>query len=82
MKFILTIYICSVMGNNCLHIPTEMHAYQTVRDSFDSCIKDGLGESFEIFFNGKLLKIDQINKTRMYPKFVCEPFTPEEAEPI
>jgi hypothetical protein len=57
-----------------------MYAYQQSHDTFDSCIKDGLGESFEVFFNGTFLKVEQINDGRLYPKFTCEPFVPEEAE--
>tara|TARA_Y100000004_G_scaffold171358_1_gene207277 strand:- start:3 stop:200 length:198 start_codon:yes stop_codon:yes gene_type:complete len=55
----------------------EMHSYQITHDTFDSCIKDGLGQSFEVFFNGKNLKVDVINKGRLYPKFTCEPVKDE-----
>jgi hypothetical protein len=48
--------------------------------TFSSCIKDGLGQSFELFYNGKLLTDQQINKSRMYPRFACEPYIPEQAE--
>jgi|TARA_R100000329_G_scaffold145326_1_gene130757 hypothetical protein len=57
-----------------------MHTYQQSHDTFSSCIKDGLGQSFEVFFNGDFLKEDQINSGRLYPKFTCEPYTPESAE--
>jgi len=57
-----------------------MHTYQQSHDTFSSCIKDGLGQSFEVFFNGDFLKQDQINSGRLYPKFTCEPYTPESAE--
>ena len=57
-----------------------MHTYQQSHDTFDSCIKDGLGQSFEVFFDGSMLKQDQINAGRLYPKFTCEPYTPEQAE--
>jgi|TARA_Y100000033_G_scaffold12194_1_gene11331 hypothetical protein len=57
-----------------------MHTYQQSHDTFSSCIKDGLGQSFEVFFNGDFLKEDQINGGRLYPKFTCEPYTPESAE--
>ena len=80
MKFLLTLYICTGIGNSCLPIAQEMHTYQQSHDTFSSCIKDGLGQSFEVFYNSKLLTDEQINKSRMYPKFICEPFTPEQAE--
>ena len=80
MKFFLTLYVCSVLHNNCLPVSQDMHTYQQSHDTFSSCIKDGLGQSFEVFFNGDFLKEDQINGGRFYPKFTCEPYTPESAE--
>ena len=80
MKFLLTLYICTSIGNNCLPVTQDMHSYKISHNTFNSCIKDGLGQSFEVFFNGENLKTDQINKGRLYPKFTCEPYTPEQAE--
>ena len=80
MKFFLTLYVCSVLHNNCLPVSQDMHTYQQSHDTFSSCIKDGLGQSFEVFFNGDFLKEDQINSGILYPKFTCEPYTPESAE--
>ena len=68
------------MHNNCLPVSQEMHTYQQSHDTFDSCIKDGLGQSFEVFYNSPLLTDEQINKSMIYPRFVCAPFTPEQAE--
>ena len=80
MKFLLTLYICTGIGNSCLPITQEMHPYQLNHDTFSSCIKDGLGQSFEVFYNSDLVNTDQINSGMLYPKFVCEPFAPEQAE--
>ena len=80
MKFLLTLYVCSVMHNNCMPVPQDMHQYQMDHTTFSSCIKDGLGQSFEIFYNSKLLTEEQINGSRMYPRFICSPYTPEQAE--
>ena len=79
MKFFLTLYVCSVLHNNCLPVSQDMHTYQQSHDTFSSCIKDGLGQSFEVSLNGDFLKEDQ-NGGRLYPKFTCEPYTPESAE--
>lgn len=49
------------MHNNCLPVLPNMHDYQQSHDTFDSCIKDGLGQSFEVFFNGELVQEKQIN---------------------
>ena len=80
MKFLLTLYICTSVGNNCLPVTQDMHPYKISHNTFNSCIKDGLGQSFEVFYNSDLLTAEQINKSRMYPRFTCSPYTPEEAE--
>tara|TARA_B100001939_G_scaffold163770_1_gene141158 strand:+ start:467 stop:664 length:198 start_codon:yes stop_codon:yes gene_type:complete len=58
-------------------VSQDMHQYPIMHNTFDSCIKDGLGQSFEVFFNGENLKADMINKGRLYPKFTCEPIKDE-----
>jgi hypothetical protein len=78
MKFLLTLFICTGIGNSCLPINQEMFNYRMIHDDFNSCIKDGLGQSFEVFYNSPLLTEKQINESRMYPKFVCAPFQPEQ----
>ena len=80
MKFLLTLYICTSIGNNCLPVTQDMHSYPMNHNDFNSCIKDGLGHSFEVFYNSELLTAEQINKSRMYPRFICAPYTPESAE--
>ena len=72
--------MCTSIGNSCLPVTKEMFNYQIIHDDFNSCIKDGLGQSFELFYNSPLLTEKQINKSKMYPRFVCAPFTPEQAE--
>ena len=80
MKFLLTLFICTGVGNNCLPVTQDMHSYQMNHETFSSCIKDGLGQSFEIFYNSELVIEEQINEGMLYPKFVCAPYTPEQAE--
>ena len=80
MKFFLTLYICSAMHNNCMPVMPDMFNYQQSHETFSSCIKDGLGQSFEVFYNSDLVNTDQINSGMLYPKFICEPFAPEQAE--
>tara|TARA_R100001224_G_scaffold22693_1_gene11694 strand:- start:313 stop:510 length:198 start_codon:yes stop_codon:yes gene_type:complete len=58
-------------------VSQDMHQYRIMHNTFDSCIKDGLGQSFEVFFNGENLKADMINKGKLYPKFTCEPVKDE-----
>jgi len=80
MKFLLTLYICTSIGNNCLPVTQDMHSYPMHHEDFNSCIKDGLGQSFEVFYNTELMTAEQINKSMMYPRFICAPYTPESAE--
>ena len=80
MKFFLTIYICSVVAQQCGEVDQNKHAYTQVHDTHVSCVKDGLGESFEILFNGELFKEDEIDKFRFYPKYTCAPFQPEDIQ--
>ena len=71
MKWVLTIYICSVIGGDC-YIPTaETFEYQKDHPSHAECVKKGLGETFELLFDGKVFTQEQINKFEIYPKFSC-----------
>jgi len=80
MKFFLTIYICSVVANQCGEVDLNKHAYTQVHDTFSSCVKDGLGESFEILYSGELFKEDEINQYKFYPKYMCAPVQAEDSQ--
>ena len=56
MKFFLTIYICSVVTQNCAEVPVENHNYNRFYDTHGECVQKGLGESYSILFDGKLFK--------------------------
>ena len=83
MKFFLTIYICSVVTQNCAEVPVENHNYDRFYETHGECVQKGLGESYSILFDGKLFKIDTVNAMELYPKFICEktdnPKVPEES---
>ena len=67
MKFFLTIYICSSIAGNCfIHESTPRP-----QDSYYDCVRNGLSESYEILYQGKISEQD-IVKYKMYPKFACE----------
>ena len=72
MKFFLTIWICSVVNQNCAEVPVKNHNYNRFYDSHYECVQKGLGESYSILFDGKLFKIDTVNTMELYPKFMCE----------
>jgi len=83
MKFFLTIYICSVVTQNCVEVPVANHNYDRFYETHGECVQKGLGESYSILFDGKLFKIDTVNAMELYPKFMCEktdnPEVPEES---
>ena len=67
MKFFLTIYICSSIAGNCfIHESTPRP-----QDSYYDCVRNGLSESYEILYQGKISEQDVV-KYKMYPKFACE----------
>ena len=81
MKFFLTIYICSVVNQNCAEVPVTDHAYDRFYKTHYECVQKGLGESYSILFDGDLLDDKTINIMELYPKFTCEkveqPLDPE-----
>ena len=86
MKFLLTIYICSVMTGECISPKLEQFKMNTFYETHYDCVRSGLGNSFEILFDGKTFSANQIEKFELYPKFSCEKITvpppkPKPAEP-
>ena len=82
MKFFLTIYICSVVTQNCAEIPPATHDYKRLHNTHYECIQKGLGESYGVLFDGEVFTQDVVNTMELYPKFMCEktdnPKVPEE----
>ena len=82
MKFFLTIYICSVVTQNCAEVPVQNHNYNRFYETHGECVQKGLGESYSILFDGKIFKTETVNAMELYPKFMCEkvdnPKAPEE----
>ena len=73
MKFILTVFICSVASGDCYTNPQ----YPKVLDNHYDCIRQGLSDSYEILYAENNFTEDQINKLQLYPKFHCEPVKDE-----
>ena len=82
MKFFLTIYICSVVNQNCAEVPVKDHAYDSFYKTHYECVQKGLGESYSVLFDGKHFTAEVVNTAELYPKFMCEkvedPKVPEE----
>lgn len=64
MKFILTIYICSAIAQQCGDPITINNKYKDWND----CIKDGYSQSM-LFLNE--FTIDQMNEFQTMTKFTC-----------
>jgi len=81
MKLFLTIYICSVVSQQCAETPVDKHEYDRFYSSHYECIQKGLGESYSILFDSNLFDNKTINVMELYPKFTCEkveqPLKPE-----
>ena len=54
MKFFLTIYICSVVSQQCAEVPIEKHDYKRLHNTHYGCVQKGLGESYSILFDSIL----------------------------
>ena len=83
MKFFLTIYICSVVTQQCAEVPLDKHMYDRFYKTHGECVQKGLGESYSILFDNELFTQDVVNTMELYPKFMCEktdnPKAPEES---
>ena len=72
IKFLLTIYICSVTTGECVQPVLEQYKINQFYDTHYECVRSGLGESFELLFNGEIFDVQSINNYGLYPKFACE----------
>ena len=72
MKFLLTIYICSLVSGECISPKLEQFEMSQFYGTHYGCVRAGLGNSFEILFDGKTFSSNVIEKMELYPKFSCE----------
>ncbi len=69
MKFLLTVFICSVVSGECYTNPE----YPKTFDNHYECMRAGLVDAYEILIADGNFTEEQINTLQLYPKFVCEP---------
>ena len=72
MKFLLTLYICSLASGECVTPKLEELGMKQFYGTHYGCVRAGLGDSFELLFDGKTFSANQIEKFELYPKFSCE----------
>ena len=83
MKFFLTIFVCSVVNQNCAEVPPTKHDYKRLYSSHYECVQKGLGESYSILYDGKLFAEPVVEALELYPKFHCHKIDNyQENEPI
>jgi len=73
MKFTLTLYICSLVANQC-YIPAD---YPIVKENYYNCVRDGLGESFEYLFSTDNFTEELITNSKIYASYTCIPTVKE-----
>ena len=71
MKFFLTIFVCSVVNQNCAEVPPSKHDYKRLYGSHYECVQKGLGESYSIIYDNELFAEPVVEALELYPKFYC-----------
>ena len=75
MKFFLTIFVCSVVNQNCAEVPPIKYDYKRLYDSHYECVQKGLGESYAILFDGDVFAADQVEALELYARYSCQKVT-------
>jgi hypothetical protein len=72
MKFLLTIYLCSIVTGDCVRPILEEYNITQYYDSHYECVQKGLGESYDLLSADGIFTSEQINEWELYPKFSCQ----------
>jgi len=72
MKFFLTIYICSIVSQQCAEVPVEKHDYKRFYGTHYGCVQKGLGESYSILFDGDVFSANEVEALELYPRYTCK----------
>ena len=65
VKFILLMYLCSAVANDCKRVPTAFTAFDSYRD----CGIYGYQHSVNVL---KAMPEEHVNKWKIYTRFVCK----------
>jgi len=79
MKFLLTLYICSLVTGECVMPKLEELDIKQFYGTHYGCVRAGLGDTFEVLFNGQYFTSDVIENYQLYPKFSCNPISEQDA---
>jgi hypothetical protein len=72
MKFFLTIYICSVVNQNCAEVPLKITTMIDFTKHMESVYKKDWVSLILYCLMVNIFKIDVVNAMELYPKFMCE----------
>jgi len=72
MKFLLTIYLCSVVTGDCVQPVLEEYKIEQFYNTHYECVQKGLGESYDLLFADGIFTVEKINEWKLYPKFSCQ----------
>ena len=78
MKFLLTIYLCSIVTGDCVRPILEEYNITQYYDTHYECVQKGLGESYDLLFADGIFTAEKINEWEIYPKFSCAKMQIEE----
>jgi hypothetical protein len=81
MKFLLTIYICSAIGGECVIPNDDAFKYPKEFGTHFGCVREGLSDSFEILYAGDYFNADAIESYKLYPTFSCNKVTAKDLIP-
>ena len=70
MKFVLTLYLCSLTIGNCLPIK----GYPQQKETFVQCIRDGLNDAQSHLFAEDGITEEEIEKYKFYISYTCKKF--------
>jgi len=72
MKFFLTIYICSVVTQQCGEVPPLKHDYKRLYNTHYGCTQKGIEGSYAVLFDGKTFSANVVESLELYPRFQCK----------
>ena len=64
-KFLLVIYLCSAVNQQCYQVNQEPFEYK----DYWSCMRDGYGKSFEMLYSNT--KKENVEKYRFSTRWTC-----------
>ena len=70
MKFVLTLYLCSLTIGNCLTIT----GYPQQKETFAQCVRDGLNDAQSHLFAEDGITEEEIEKYKFHISYTCKKF--------